>query len=257
MKKLLATVFATISLWNLSSLSAVKASIFSNVEVSQDRFVAIASPFGVNQQRYNLIIIEQIGNQRACWQEYGSNPVLIEPLFETFDFTGICARSTDSNGYSIRIDNRDFSGDLVLTIARRGDELVLMGSTLRSRSQPVIIGRTQGIGNGYHKIILDPGWRFSKRTYQGQMLGHVYLTGDSAQVGMPGQTPTVTTPTPSRPLPPPTAVTPTSPSSLPGVSLPPPEREIIFTPQDNSPQPPPTVTTPPPLPTQERRVPTF
>ncbi|MFP4298240.1 MAG: DUF3747 domain-containing protein [Spirulinaceae cyanobacterium] len=251
MKKLFATVFATISLWNFSSPAAVKASVFGNVEVSQNRFVAIASPFGVNQQRYNLIIIEQIGNQRPCWQEYGSNPTIIEPLYETFDFTGICSRSTDSNGYSIRVDNRDFSGDLILTIVRRGDELVLMGSTLRGRSQPVVIGRTQGIGNGYHKIILDPGWRFTKRTYQGRNLAHVYLTGDSTQVGMPGDNTNVATPSrPTSPLPPPSAVTPTNP---PGVTLPPPDREIIFTPQNTPPPPLPQ----PSNPADERRVPTF
>ena len=251
MKKLLATIFATASLWNLSSPAAVKASIFDNVEVSQDRFVAIASPFGVNQQRYNLIIIEQIGNQRPCWREYGSNPTIIDPLYETFDFTGVCSRSTDSNGYSIRVDNRDFSGDLILTLVRRGDELVLMGSTLRGRSQPVVIGRTQGIGNGYHKIELDPGWRFTKRTYQGRRLAHVYLTGDSAQVGMPGDNTNVATPSrPTSPLPPPSAVTPTNP---PGVTLPPPEREIIFTPQSTPPPPLPRPSTP----ANERRVPTF
>ncbi|MEC4850191.1 MAG: DUF3747 domain-containing protein [Jaaginema sp. PMC 1079.18] len=251
MRKLFATIFATVSLWHLSSPTAVKASIFGNMEVSQNRFVAIASPFGVDQQRYNLIIIEQVGNQRPCWREYGSNPTIIEPLYETFDFTGICSRSTDSNGYSIRVDNRDFSGDLILAIVRRGDELVLMGSTLRGRSQPVIIGRTQGIGNGYHKIILDPGWRFTQRTYQGQQLAHIYLTGDSAQVGMPGEGVDVATPPrPTPTLPPPSAISPTNP---PGVTLPPPEREIIFVPQDNPPAAVPQPSNPP----SDRRIPTF
>ena len=31
----------------------------------------------------------------------------------------------------------------------------------------------------HEKISLDPGWRFTKRTYQGRELGHVYLTYDS------------------------------------------------------------------------------
>jgi hypothetical protein len=45
------------------------------------------------------------------------------------------------------------------------------------------IGRTDGIGTSLIKIKLEPGWRFTKRTYNGQALGHIYLTCDRAAPG--------------------------------------------------------------------------
>jgi hypothetical protein len=50
--------------------------------------------------------LEQIPGKQKCWSESGSNPVMIDPLLLNFDFTGICRRATDSNGYSIRLDGR-------------------------------------------------------------------------------------------------------------------------------------------------------
>jgi hypothetical protein len=35
---------------------------------------------------------------------------------------------------------------------------------------------------GFMKIILEPGWRFSRRTFQGKSLGHFYFSGKEAEV---------------------------------------------------------------------------
>lgn len=208
---------------------------FSKVEVDQRRFVAIATPFGVGRRYYNLIIMEQQANGRPCWREHGNNPTFIDPTWETFDFTGVCGRSTDSNGYSMRVNDNDMGARFILSVVRRGDELVLMANSIRERTY-VEIGRTRGMDNSerYLKIHLDPGWRFTKRTYNGRMLGHVYLTSDSSTANIPPARD-------SRPSNPP-ANTP----------LPPADRELIFTPESNSrpsnptPSPRTTVTPPPP-----------
>lgn len=252
MKKLLTTFFAATILFPLSSPPA-KASIFGNVEVNTDRFVVVASPFGINQQHYQLLIIEQLSNSRPCWRESGSNPVTIEPLLLNFDFTGICNRSTDGNNYSIRIGSEDLGSRYLLSLMRQGNELLLVGSSLREpNTPPIAIGRTGGIGRGYHKIILDPGWRLTRRTYQGRVLGHLYLTGDPAVVGAPPtNSGTVSLPPRDRPLP--------------GITLPPPEREIIFTPSPSGTTRPPLpprdranpVPAPPPRSTPNRTIPTF
>ncbi|NJK40362.1 MAG: DUF3747 domain-containing protein [Acaryochloridaceae cyanobacterium SU_2_1] len=156
------------------------AATFSQTSVPQDKFVAVAMPRRDNY--YNLLILEQISSSKKCWQEKGSQPTEIEPLLLKFDFTGICGRNTDSNGYSIRQAGQDLGLKYRLIIEKQGDDLVLVGSPgSRQYGQPLEIGRTQGIRSGLLKIHLNPGWQFAKRTYQGKTLGHVYFTTNQTQ----------------------------------------------------------------------------
>jgi hypothetical protein len=150
---------------------------FQQQEVEQNQFVAIARPYGGN--KYDLLILRQIPGKRQCWQESGSNPVVIDPLLLNFDFTGSCERSTDSNGYSIRLNGQDLGLDYLLRVVERNGELVLVATSRRNgNSEEITLGRTRGLSQGLIKIDLDGGWRFSKRAYQGRALSHVYLTGD-------------------------------------------------------------------------------
>ncbi|WP_204102061.1 MULTISPECIES: DUF3747 domain-containing protein, partial [Spirulina sp. CCY15215] len=218
--KLTATLTTTI-LFSAGMLAPARAAYdFAKVEVDQRRFVAIATPFGVGRRYYNLIIMEQQANGRNCWQENGENPTFIEPTWESFDFTGICGRSTDSNGYSARINDTDLGWRFILSVVQRGDELVLLANSPRERTT-IEIGRTRGMDSSdrYLKIHLDPGWRFTKRTYNGRALGHVYLTSDSNTANIPPVQE------------PPGILNPPS-----NTSLPPADRELIFTPEPN-PQP--------------------
>ncbi|MDJ0602047.1 MAG: DUF3747 domain-containing protein [Crocosphaera sp.] len=158
------------------------ASPFDEQEVNQDDFIAIARPYGDN--KYDLLIIRQIPGQRQCWEEIESNSVTtIDPLLLNFNFAGSCQRSTDSNGYSIRIDGQDLGLDYLLRIVEKNGELVLVGTHRSDPSQPnIVVGRSEGMASGFLKIDLDPGWRFTQRAYNGKVLSHVYLTGDSASI---------------------------------------------------------------------------
>jgi len=161
------------------------AQAFGQQEVPQDRFVAIASPYGSGS--FQLLLLEQISNDRKCWSESGANPVLIDPLLLKFDFTGICGRSTDSNGYSIRMAGKDFGLFYSLSVVRQGNDLVLVGSNSSDRTAPVIqIGKTNGLpaAGQFAKFILNPGWRLTKRTLNNTATGHVYLTTDTLPAGV-------------------------------------------------------------------------
>ncbi len=234
----------------IGQLNPITAATFDSAEVQGNNFIAVAAPYGDN--KHQLLIIEQLSNRRRCWSESGSNPVNVEPLLLNFDFTGICGRSTDSNGYSIRMSGEDLGLEYLLKIVERNGDLVLVGTPRINRSAPeLVIGSTQGITNGFAKIILNPGWRFTRRTYQGKPLGHIYLTTDSSA---PVASESNTTPQPL-------------PSSQPSISSPPPpasvppERELIFTkPGDESTAP--SIEVPSsPIPsspsTPERRIPVF
>jgi N-acetylmuramoyl-L-alanine amidase len=146
------------------------------------------------------MILEQIPQGRACWQEQGDKPVVVNPLLLTFDFTGSCDRKTDSNGYSLRINGQDLAGQYRLEISTRQDDLVLFARPSRDRSLPALeIGRTQGRQQGFLKIQLNPGWQLTRRLHRGTPLGHIYLSHDQP---LPGFTVGQAAP-PSGPIPPP------------------------------------------------------
>lgn len=174
---MLAAAFGTIS-----ALSHAIAATFGQKEVEQEKFIAIAAPRGSSD--YQLLIVEQLSDKQACWSESGTNPIVVEPLLLKFDFTGICGRSTDSNGYSIRMADQDLGLQYRLSIVKRDGDLVLVGvSDKDPKAPPIEIGRTNGISSGFSKIVLQPDWRFTKRTFNDKVLGHVYLSSNLTPPG--------------------------------------------------------------------------
>jgi hypothetical protein len=174
----------------------VVAAQFQQQEVEQSRYIAMAMPLASGH--YKLLVVNQIRDTRPCWSESGGNPTRIEPLLVTFDFTNICGRSTDSNGYSIRVQNEELALRYSLMLEQRGNELALIGRLNGdSAAPPMVVGRTRGMTEGFMKIYLEPGWRFTRRTFSGRTLGHIYFTHDSMQAAVSGSTqPTSAAPAP-------------------------------------------------------------
>jgi N-acetylmuramoyl-L-alanine amidase len=195
-----AAATATVGTLGAMTTGAIANSPFGQQEVDQGKFIAVAAPIG-SGNAHQLLILEQVSNSRRCWNEAGNAPVEVDPLLLGFDFTGICGRSTDSNGYSIRMNGQDLGVQYSLRVARQNGEMVLVGVPFRGQGETLEIGRTGGITNNFAKISLDDGWRFTKRTYDGRTLGHVYLTYDgTAAVPTPGggtTLPPLPTPTPT------------------------------------------------------------
>lgn len=189
-----------------ASASAI-AQNYGEESIDSDRTVAIAEPVS-NGRFYRLLILEQLSDQRDCFAEEAGSPTVVEPLLLDFDFSGICGRRSDSNGYSVRIGNEDLSRRYRLQVTRRGESLVLVAlpGVLPGRGGdlPVLeIGRSNGVANDFVKIELDPGWKMSRRTLNGSAQGHVYLSNDAsletviAQAG--GPRPVTAAPTPEIP----------------------------------------------------------
>ena len=173
---LLANLIAT----NFLALKPATASTFDEKEIAQSQVIALAVPY---RHGYNLVVIEQIEGKDQCWKELGNAPVLVEPLLMNFDFTGHCRRATDTNGYSIRIAGQEYGTDYLLNIVEQGGELHLIANN-RDPKQPALkIGRTHGQNSGgVTKIVLNPGWRLTKRSYQGKELSHFYFSGNPSPV---------------------------------------------------------------------------
>ncbi|MBW4459393.1 MAG: DUF3747 domain-containing protein [Nodosilinea sp. WJT8-NPBG4] len=172
---------AAVVLTGLAAAPMARAQQFDQQPIDPNLAVAIASPVR-NGAFYSLMILTQVPNQRQCWQEQGQagGPITVDPLLLNFDFTGACDRSTDGNGYSVRINGQDLGVHYRLEVSARQNDLVLFARPTRDRAAPPIeIGRTNGRTNGFLKIQLNPGWQMTRRTYNGQPVGHIYLTHDA------------------------------------------------------------------------------
>ena len=176
-------IISSLILGSIPLTIPAKASQFTETLVDQTQVIAIARPYG--EQKYDLLVIEQIPKKKQCWSESGANPVLVNPLLLNYDFTGICRRSTDSNGYSVRLDGEDYGLEYLLRIVPRGNELVLIATSRTGKAPELVLGSTQGLASGFMKIILKPGWQFTKRTFNNKVLGHFYFSGKQADVLSP------------------------------------------------------------------------
>lgn len=188
---------------------------FNQEEIANpNSVVAVASPIG-NGSSHQLLLIEQLSDQRPCWSESGSAPTIVNPLLLTFDFTGICSRFLDSNGYSLRMAGQDLGLNYRLSVIRSGNDMLLVGRNPLNRRDPVVeIGRTNGITTDFAKITLNPGWRFTRRSYQGQTLGHIYLTNDRSLAEVAGSAPVqIPSPQPTQPTTPTQPTLPTQPTA--------------------------------------------
>lgn len=202
--------------------SAIAAQ-FGQQTLNQSRVVAVAAPVG-NGQDHQLLIIEQQSNQRQCWSESGSSPTIIDPLLLNFNFSGICGRSTDSNGYSVRLGNEDMNWRYSLRVVHQNNDIVLYAVPTSGNLPTLEVGRTRGMTTDFAKIQLNSGWSMTKRTYNGRALGHIYLSNPQAAGALVAANPPQT-PTPSRPVPTPgnsgSTPTPTTPPRLPDPPAPP------------------------------------
>ena len=160
-------------------MSIAKADTFEEKEILPEQAIAIAAPY---RHGYNLVVIEQLPGKDKCWSEQGSAPVVVDPLLMNFDFADHCRRATDSNGYSVRIGGKEKGTDYLLSIEERDDELILIATQRDPNKEPLMIGRTHGFQKDITKIFLNPGWRLTRRSYQGKELSHFYFSEDFSQI---------------------------------------------------------------------------
>jgi len=175
--ELLALLLMAAPLWGMTASAAQ----FEQAEISNpENFVIVAAPAG--RVGYGLLILEQVKNDRPCWDEVetGGGLTIVDPLLTRFDFTGICGRSNDSNSYSLRAGGEDLGLQYSLRVLRQGNNLFLVAASNRQRNLNIPIGRTNGLPQpgAFAEIQLEPGWRLARRTFNGRSTGHVYLTND-------------------------------------------------------------------------------
>ena len=149
--------------------------LFAAVDVPQERFVLVSAPIG-DGTKGQLNIYEQLNGKRPCFAMSGSQPAKVEPMLASFDFTGICSRFIDANGYSLRIGDTDLATSYRLSVIRKDNDNLLMALPTKAGAGPeMVVARTQGPGTGFTQLVFEPGWELKRRAFWRRQLGHVYV----------------------------------------------------------------------------------
>ncbi|SBO44691.1 DUF3747 domain-containing protein [Cyanobium sp. NIES-981] len=166
---------------------AAASGLFEASDLKPQSFLLVAAPIG-NGERAQLNIYEQIRDTRPCFAVNGAQPGQVDPLLSTFDFTGICGRFLDANGYSVRVGATDLGSSYRLSVVRsQNDNLLLAVPTKPGAGPEMIVARTQGPGSGFLQLVFESGWQLKRRAYQGRTLGHLYLYRDTWPDQLAGQ----------------------------------------------------------------------
>ena len=174
-------VFASALATGLPQAAKAQGSVFTAAEVDESQFVMVSAPIGKGESS-QLNIYEQRTSARPCFAVSGASPAVVDPLLASFDFTGICNRYIDGNGYSLRIGGDDLGTRYRLSVVKTGSDIELLAVPTRDPSRPtMVVARSGGPGNGFLKLNLEPGWKLMRRQYGKRTLGHLYVYRD----GMP------------------------------------------------------------------------
>ena len=149
--------------------------LFDSNAVPQERFAVLAQPIG--RARWKLLVLEQIKSQPPCWRARRDG--LVEPSLNRFDFSGICKRYLDSNGYSLRSGGQDLGTRFRFRLKQSGTSLKLEALDPQQRA-PLLVGQAAIPArrdlNGFVPLQLEPGWTLERRVYQGRQLNHLYFS---------------------------------------------------------------------------------
>ena len=148
-------------------------SLFESTAVPQERFAVLAQPVG--RAQWKLLVLEQIKPQPRCWTPRQDG--LVEPSLNRFNFSGICKRYLDSNGYSLRSGDQDLGTRFRFRLKQSGASLKLEALDPQQRA-PLLVGQApvhRRDPNGFVPLQLAPGWALERRVYQGRKLNHLYF----------------------------------------------------------------------------------
>ncbi len=172
----LAVAVAGASLGSGAMPSALaQGSLFTAIPVDLSSFVLVAAPIGSSSSS-QLNIYEQRTSKRPCFAVEGAAPAVVNPLLATFDFTGICNRYIDGNGYSLRIGGDDFGTRYRLSVVKSKDDVKLLAVGAEGSH---LVARSGGYGDGFIKLDFEPGWTLMRRQYGTRALGHLYVFRDA------------------------------------------------------------------------------
>ncbi|MGC6482456.1 MAG: DUF3747 domain-containing protein [Synechococcus sp.] len=159
----------------LGQAASAQGSLFTALPVDEANFILVAAPIGQGDSS-QLNIYEQRNSKRSCFAVSGSAPAVVDPLLATFDFTGVCNRYIDGNGYSLRVGGDDLGTRYRLSVVKTNQDVELVAVPTREPfGRTHVVARAGGAGDGFLKLELEPGWSLMRRHYGQRALGHLYV----------------------------------------------------------------------------------
>ena len=149
------------------------APLFGSAPLDGVRFAVLARPVG--QVDWTLLVLEQIQPQPRCWLPRADG--LVDPSLNRFDYSGICGRYLDSNGYSLRAGGVDLGASHRLRLQQQGNQLLLLARS-SDEPRPLVVARGAVAlrqRDGFVALQLEPGWELQRRLFAGRSLNHVYF----------------------------------------------------------------------------------
>ena len=149
------------------------APLFSSASLDGGRFAVLARPVG--QDGWTLLGLEQIRPQPRCWLPRADG--LVDPSLNRFDYSGICGRYLDSNGYSLRAGGLDLGASHRLRLQQQGSQLLLLARS-SEEPRPLVVARgaiPTRQRDGFVALQLEPGWELQRRLFAGRSLNHLYF----------------------------------------------------------------------------------
>ena len=165
--------------------SQAAAGVFQSQPLEQERLAILGQPVG--SQGWKLLVLEQLKPAPKCWEERRDG--LIDPALNRFNFSGICSRYLDSNGYSLRVGDDDVSPRYRLRLESQGNTLVLLAMS-GSHPTELVVGRGAiplRDRSGFVALKLEPGWQLERRMYGERSLSHVYFANPQPLDGLIAQ----------------------------------------------------------------------
>ena len=165
--------------------SQAAAGVFQSQPLEQERMAVLGQPVG--SQGWKLLVLEQLKPAPKCWEERRDG--LIDPALNRFNFSGICSRYLDSNGYSLRVGDDDVSPRYRLRLESQGNTLVLLAMS-GSHPTELVVGRGAiplRDRSGFVALKLEPGWQLERRMYGERSLSHVYFANPQPLDGLIAQ----------------------------------------------------------------------
>jgi len=149
------------------------AGLFSSQPLDNSRFAVLAKPVG--RSDWTLLVLEQLAPLPRCWESRADG--LVDPALNRFDYTGICSRYLDSNGYSLRVGQSDLGGSYRLRLKQQGTSLELLAMNPNEATE-LVVGKgriSRRDRDGFVALQLEPGWELQRRLYGQKALSHVYF----------------------------------------------------------------------------------
>ncbi|MFM7170686.1 MAG: DUF3747 domain-containing protein [Cyanobium sp.] len=152
--------------------------LFSSAPVAASSFAVLARPVGDDD--WNLVVLEQLRARPFCWTPRPDG--LVDPTLNRFNYTGICGRFIDSNGFSLRIQDTDLSHAYRLRLEQKGNEIQLFASS-PSQATELLVGRgtvPRRDRDLFVALQLEPGWTLRRRVFGDRSLNHIYFSNADA-----------------------------------------------------------------------------